>query len=600
MKLCHYLLLALLLGLVPGDASAANTADPRRAEQWALDAVRAPAAWEIAGGGPVLVALIDTGISPDHPDLAGRLLPGFDVVNIDQDSSDDNGHGTFAAGVIAANTNNGIGVAGLCAMCQIVPVKALGADNIGGDRAIAAAIRYATDRGARVISLSLGGPTPSQEMADAVAEALRRNIVVVAAVGNLHDGRGERLYPAAYPGTIGVGATTRDDRRADFSPAGPDVDIVAPGNEVLSTYWSKAQGNGYGLLSGTSVATPFVAAGAALLLALRPELTPQQVQEILQLGADDLGPPGDDQGYGAGRLNLARALQLVRDPAVTSHSQIAGVVGGPAPERVAIELSTGQTTRPDASGAYRFADLPGGSYTVRFAGDGLLEERHAQLSGTARSQVELDIAGPGAGGPDAHGGDRAGAFAAAAPLATAVFFPQTQHNLGGELLGFWRANGGLPIFGYPISEAFAEVGEDGASYTVQYFERHRLELHPEQPPPYRVLLSRAGDLALRRAGRDWRSFAPSGPKDGCLFFAETGQRVCEPFLRYWRGHGLAMDGRGSRGTSPSLALFGLPLSPPVVETIGGRTLTVQWFERARFEDHGADGVLLGLLGDELR
>jgi hypothetical protein len=180
------------------------------------------------------------------------------------------------------------------------------------------------------------------------------------------------------------------------------------------------------------------------------------------------------------------------------------------------------------------------------------------------------------------------------------YFPETSHSLRGAFLSYWEAQGGLPIFGFPTSEEFVEAGADGMPYTVQYFERHRFELHPENAAPYNVLLARIGDDVLRAAGRDWQAFPKTGPRSGCLYFEATGQSVCEPLLSYWRSNGLEFDGRAGKSYAESLALFGQPLSPPQTEELApGVFVTVQWFERARFEDHGAGRVLLGLLGNEL-
>jgi hypothetical protein len=167
--------------------------------------------------------------------------------------------------------------------------------------------------------------------------------------------------------------------------------------------------------------------------------------------------------------------------------------------------------------------------------------------------------------------------------------------IDGRIRSFWEAQGGLPVFGYPLGPQRNEGG-----YEAQQFERARLELHPENPPPYDVLLGRLGADRLASQGRDAASFPRSPAQPGCRFFPETGQNVCAPFLAAWRRYGLEL---GDRGVSEreSLALFGLPLSPAQTETLSdGRSYTVQWFERARFEDHGATGVLLGLLGRELQ
>ena len=171
---------------------------------------------------------------------------------------------------------------------------------------------------------------------------------------------------------------------------------------------------------------------------------------------------------------------------------------------------------------------------------------------------------------------------------------------------YWEQNGGLAVFGYPISAAQNERNRDtGQTYLTQWFERNRFELHPENRPPYDVLLGRLGDDRLRQQGRDWQSFPKAAPTTD-HYFAEAGHAIENvSFWGYWSTHGLEFDGRVGTSAAESLALFGLPISEPAMETntSGDRVLT-QWFERARFEWHPnnppAFRVLLGLLGNEVR
>jgi hypothetical protein len=178
-------------------------------------------------------------------------------------------------------------------------------------------------------------------------------------------------------------------------------------------------------------------------------------------------------------------------------------------------------------------------------------------------------------------------------------FAETNLCIEGRIREFWEQNGGLPVFGLPITDQREEQVE-GRTLQAQVFERNRLELHPENARPYDVLLGRLGADTLGRTGRDWAQFSKSAPKAGCRYFAETGHNICEPFLSYWRGHGLEFDGRTGKSEAESLALFGLPLSDPQPETIEGKSYTAQWFERARFEQHPENAppydILLGLLG----
>jgi glucose/arabinose dehydrogenase len=178
-------------------------------------------------------------------------------------------------------------------------------------------------------------------------------------------------------------------------------------------------------------------------------------------------------------------------------------------------------------------------------------------------------------------------------------FAETGACVRGRFLTYWERNGGLPVFGLPLGPERQEGG-----FIVQWFERERFELHPENVPPYDVLLGRLGDEALGRQGRDWRAAPSAGSQPGCRFFEQTGRSLCEPFLSYWQGHGLALDGRPGAAYEESLALFGMPLSEPTMETnSSGFTVLTQWFERARFEylpqNPPAARVLLGRLGAEL-
>ena len=182
-------------------------------------------------------------------------------------------------------------------------------------------------------------------------------------------------------------------------------------------------------------------------------------------------------------------------------------------------------------------------------------------------------------------------------------FPETGQCVAGRIRAFWEQNGGLPVFGLPITAQHAETIE-GTDVQVQLFERNRLELHPENQRPYDVLLGRLGADRLAQQGRDPFTFSRSQPQAGCRFFVETGHNVCGDILKSWRASGLEFDGKRGKSEAESLALFGLPLSDLQTETIQGQAFQVQWFERARFELHPENpppyNVLLGLLGNEIR
>jgi subtilisin family serine protease len=273
--------------------------------------IQAPMAWSVTrGGGGPIVAVIDSGIDLDHPDLIANLVSGWDFVNNDASADDDQGHGTHVAGIIGAVGNNGIAVAGVNWTARLMPVKVLNANGAGDQATVALGIRWAVDNGARVINLSLGASIPAggslPALESAVAYAISKGCVVAAASGNVSATlpKGTVMYPAAYPGVIGVGAVDRNNAIADFSNTGAFLDVVAPGASILSTY----RGGGVTFMSGTSMATPHVAGLAGLILAARPSLSGDQVRAALINTATDLGPAGWDQQYGYGIINAYRAL----------------------------------------------------------------------------------------------------------------------------------------------------------------------------------------------------------------------------------------------------------------------------------------------------
>jgi hypothetical protein len=182
-------------------------------------------------------------------------------------------------------------------------------------------------------------------------------------------------------------------------------------------------------------------------------------------------------------------------------------------------------------------------------------------------------------------------------------FSETGFCIEGRLRQFWEQNGGLPVFGFPIGNP-EQITVDGKSVTAQRFERNRLELHPNNAAPYDVLLGRLGADRLTQQGRDWFAFPKSGDSGGCRVFAETGHAVCGEILSAWRKNGLQLDNKAAVSEAESLALFGLPISGVVTETLSdGKQYQVQWFERARFELHPENAapynILLGLLGNEV-
>jgi subtilisin family serine protease len=293
--------------------------DPLFARQWPLRKMDALRGWRTEDGtaNEVVVAVIDSGVDASHPDLRNRVVDGLDLANGDDDPSDDNGHGTHVAGIVAAQPDNRRGIAGVSWGARVMPLKACDVNGACGSFDVAAAIVYAARSGARVVNISLsgaaGGCPTELALAAAVADA-ERSLLVASAGNSAQDGN-PVMYPAACDGYTGVGATTPDDRWAPFSEHGEYVDLSAPGVAVPSTIPPGLAGMsddpstpGYGPADGTSMAAPHVAGLAALLFAQHPEWTPAEVEERMQETAVDLGADGPDEYFGAGRIDIARAV----------------------------------------------------------------------------------------------------------------------------------------------------------------------------------------------------------------------------------------------------------------------------------------------------
>jgi subtilisin family serine protease len=308
-------------------------ADSRLGEQWAHEERFANTlnAWDkvaVADQAKIIVAVLDTGLDTAHPEFTGRLegARNFTIASPDADVTDNQGHGTHVTGIVGATGNNGAGVAGVAWGVKLMPVKVLGDAGTGGTFDIIQGITYATGYEAadgsrvRVINMSLGTPSGSVDAyyAEAIAAAREAGILVVAATGN--DGRGVVGQPATTPHALAVGATAHYlawERLAAFSNYGDRLDLVAPGEEILSTLPGVVTGFGkdYGVVSGTSMSAPYVSGVAALVMAKydktnasRTAAFVDKVRARLIAACDDLGAPGRDPIYGAGRLNAARAV----------------------------------------------------------------------------------------------------------------------------------------------------------------------------------------------------------------------------------------------------------------------------------------------------
>lgn len=285
--------------------------------QWNLRKMQTDQAWDITtGSSEVMVAVLDTGVDSSHPDLAGKLVAGYDFLNDDPDPADDSGHGTHNAGVIGAASNNGTGVAGVSWGTRIMPIKVLNSSGVGPDAVIARGITYAVDQGAQIVNMSFGSSTSSQLLAQAVRYAHDKGALLVAAAGNTAKLDNAVIYPAAYEQVLAVAATDEEDKVGDFSQHHPYVGISAPGVRIVSTFWRGSGYGGYVSASGTSAAAPHVSGVAALIRSVNPDLTSGQIQRILQETADDLGASGKDPYYGTGRVNAYKAVLAAKPAAV--------------------------------------------------------------------------------------------------------------------------------------------------------------------------------------------------------------------------------------------------------------------------------------------
>ena len=295
--------------------------DPLYSYQWHFDAVNAEAAWDVSTGAGAVVAVIDTGVTEGPDDGLNAVVAGWDFVNGDADPADDNGHGSHVSGTIAQNTNNGVGVAGLAHGAAIMPVKVLDASGSGYSSDVIDGIIWAADNGADVINMSLGSSSGSSSEQAACDYAEAAGVFVTAAAGN--SGRRRAEYPAGYASVIGVAATDWADERSYYSNKGTHVELAAPGGDTSADLNGDGYADGvlqetfdptygYYFWQGTSMATPHVAATAALLSSMGASNT--EIRTILQDTAVDLGKAGWDADTGWGLIDAAAAVASYGPP----------------------------------------------------------------------------------------------------------------------------------------------------------------------------------------------------------------------------------------------------------------------------------------------
>ena len=355
---------------LPGTVAAVPVSDPLNIQQYSLDRMRVRDAWALGTGGSSIVAVLDTGIQFDHPDLQGIVAynagemgsgkesngrdddgngkiddwRGWNFVADTNDPTEDNVHGTWVSGIIGATHDNGIGVAGISWRNKVLPVKIMDANGSGDTADLAAGIDYAVKRGAKVINMSIAGFPFTQLVQDAIDRAWASGAVLVAAAGNYRSS--SPTFPADFAHVVGVTATQADDELTNWSNYGSWVELAAPGAAVTTTNCNRCNGWGdYTAISGTSFAAPNVAGVMALVRGRYPTLSPQAVVDRLEATADDLGYRGRDDRYGFGRVNALRALGGSATPVTQSQGDAL------EPNNVlsrAAAIPVGVTTRPNS------------------------------------------------------------------------------------------------------------------------------------------------------------------------------------------------------------------------------------------------------------
>lgn len=288
--------------------------DPELRRQYHLDMINMHKAWGLTTGtNKVKIAIIDTGVDLNHPDLKSKLINGINITEPSKKPLDDSGHGTHVAGIASASTDNRIGIAGIAPDCQIMPIKVL-KNGRGTDVDIAEGIIWAANKGADVANLSVGLYTKSTALERAVKYGLNKNMVIVSSAGN--DSKSSKIHlPSMIKGVIEVSATNQRDRLASFSNYDQQISVAAPGDKIYSTMptynveLTSESGKNYGVMSGTSMASPIVAGLAALLKSQDKSLTPKEIKQHIEETAFDLGKKGYDEYYGYGRIDAYNALK---------------------------------------------------------------------------------------------------------------------------------------------------------------------------------------------------------------------------------------------------------------------------------------------------
>jgi minor extracellular protease Epr len=356
-----------------GQVSGVSVTDPSFSTQWAMTQANISRAWDLgATGVGTKIAIVDTGVDLNHPDLKNNILPGYNAITKSEAigaAQDNEGHGTHVSGIAAAQLN-GIGIVGVAYQAKIIPVKVLDSNGFGSDDVIADGIIWAANHGANIINLSLGTDGFSAIVAQAIQFAVSKGALIIAAAGNFDPNLETNpgiLYPASDPNVISVTATDSSDSIAKFSSTGSQALLAAPGQNILSDFWSSS-GSSYAVGDGTSMAAPFVSGVAALVWSLHPDWNVRQIKIALENSVKDLGATGRDSQYGFGRIDGYLAVAnsapqtTVQSPA--DISSVGGMIQGGDPSNLSTltippgAFSVNQNAK--ITGISGQADLPSG------------------------------------------------------------------------------------------------------------------------------------------------------------------------------------------------------------------------------------------------
>ncbi len=516
--------------------------DPFYAREYWTRSVNLEPAWDTTTGSPgVVVGVVDSGVYPDHPDLRGRLLPGYNFVDNNTNPMDDSSsqHGTIVSVLAAGRGNDGVGEAGAAWDVKILPVKVINSVGDGNSGAVANGIHWATDHGATVINLSLGGPDFSQSVAREIGYARSRNVTIVTAAGNEPS---ERDYPADDQNVITVGASDESNNPADFTSTVNKVDLAAPGVKIAA-YLPEKSTDLY-VTSGTSFSAPIVTGIVALMQSVKPGLRQEDALTILKTTARDIGTPGPDPQSGAGLVDAARAVKAAQGggvatqqagppPYAATYNRYDGPVLSGAVQRGFIWGPQVNSNRVEA-----YTDAPAGQRLVWYFDKGRLE-----LTNPQTGQITSGL------------------------LVNELVTGQIQT---GDAARETRA-----------PAAVAVAGDAGAPGAITYATLNGVRAAAPRAvgSPITEQLQPTGALTT----------ATSGDATGvttAAFIRETNHAVASVFWQYLNSTGITIqNGQAVNGPlfDPTFFVVGLPITEAywTTATVGGvsRTVLVQAFER---------------------